>query len=238
MRNRSTKMNGSKVPAFRRLTRADLPTFDQEAKSLILGAMDIGCVGRISSKGHCILHNNTGGTASVPPNLTSQNRTAQNARADMRRLMAEHHVDVPSSDSTQEPRPAQEITVAQGFIQHSTAFTAWFDAQEGSLPADTPLKVTFDESDQPHFEVIRAAEAETEAESTPQARDFRYGVCRQPFSTVAALGSHRRVHRDRAASVPATRTVSDTTPETPQKAKHDMPATRAPDSTGWRSRAA
>lgn len=47
----------------------------------------------------------------------------------MRRLMAEHHAEVPSSDSTQEPRLAQEITVAQAFIQHNTAFTAWFDAQ-------------------------------------------------------------------------------------------------------------
>ncbi|MFI1408794.1 hypothetical protein ACH4Y0_02470 [Streptomyces sp. NPDC020707] len=76
------------------------------------------------------------------------------ARADMRRLMAERHAEVPSSGSTQEPRPAQEITAAQAFIQHSTASTAWFDAQEGSLPADTPLKVAFDESDQPLFEVI------------------------------------------------------------------------------------
>ncbi|MGW0577940.1 hypothetical protein ACWD25_18655 [Streptomyces sp. NPDC002920] len=114
--------------------------------------------------------------------------------------------------------------MAQAFIQRSTAFTGWFDAQEGSLPADTSLKVTFDESDQPHFEVIRAAEAETEAESTSQARDFRFEDCRRPFSAAAALGSPRRVHRDCAASTPATRTVSDTTPETPQKAKHDMPA--------------
>lgn len=154
MRNRSTKTNGFKAQSFRRLTRADLPTFDQEAKSLILAAMDIGCIGRISSKGHCILHNNTGGTASVPPNLTSQNRTAQNARADMRRLMVEHHAEVPSSDSTQGPSPAQESTVAQAFIQYSTAFTAWFDAQECSLPADALLKVTFDESGQPLFEVM------------------------------------------------------------------------------------
>lgn len=136
----------------------------------------------------------------------------------MRRLMAEHHAEVPSSDSTQEPRPAQEITVAQAFIQHSTAFTTWFDAQEGSLPADTPLKVTFDESGHALFEVIRVAEAETEAEYTPQAREFRYEVCQRPFSTAAALGSRRRVHLDRAASVPATRTNSDITPEAPQKA--------------------
>lgn len=100
MRNRSTKVNGPMAPAFRRLIRADLPTFDQAAKSLILGAVDIGCMGRISSKGHCTT----------------------------------------------------------------------------------------------------------------------------PFSTAVALDSPRRVQSDRAASVPATRTVSDTTPETPRKAKHDIPA--------------
>ncbi|NUQ96166.1 MAG: hypothetical protein HOY79_06235 [Streptomyces sp.] len=132
--------------------------------------------------------------------------------------MAEHHAQVPSSDSTQEPRPAQEITVAQAFIQHSTAFTTRFDAQEGSLPADTPLTVTFDESGQALFEVIRATEAATESQYRPQAGEFRYEVCQRPFSTAAALGSRRRVHLDRAASVPATRTHSDITPEAPQQA--------------------
>ncbi|MGW6602887.1 hypothetical protein [Streptomyces sp. NPDC055036] len=83
--------------------------------------------------------------------------------------MAEHHAEAPSSDFTQEPRAAPESTVGKAFVQHSTAFTAWSDAQEGSLPADTPLKVTFDEAGQPLFEVISAAEAETEAEYTPQA---------------------------------------------------------------------
>ncbi|MDX3020066.1 hypothetical protein [Streptomyces acidiscabies] len=223
MRNRSTKANGFKASPFRRLTRADLPTFDREAKSLVLAAMNIGCVGRISTKGHCILHNNTGGTASVPPNLTSQNRTAQNARADVRRLMAEHHADVPSSDSAQEPRPARETTVAQAFIQYSAEFTAWFDAREDSFPADTPLKVTFDESGRPLFEVIRAAEAKNEAESTPQTREFGYEACRRPFTTAAALGSHRRVHRDHTSSIPPADNA-DITPATPQKAKHDMPA--------------
>ncbi|MFD4475907.1 hypothetical protein ACFWPU_07305 [Streptomyces sp. NPDC058471] len=137
--------------------------------------------------------------------------------------MVEHHAEVPSSDSNHEPRPAQEITVVQAFIQHSTAFTTWFDAQEGSLPADTPLKVTFDESGHALFEVIRVAETETEAEYTPQAREFRYEVCQRSFSTAAALGSRRRVHLDRAASVPATRTNSGFTPEAPQKANEHSP---------------
>lgn len=81
------------------------------------------------------MHNNNGGTASVPPNLTTQSRTAQNTSADMRRLMAEHHAEVPSSDSAQEPIPAQEITVAQAFIQHSTA--------QPSPPGLTPKNAAF-----------------------------------------------------------------------------------------------
>ncbi|MFE7114086.1 hypothetical protein ACFU99_01495 [Streptomyces sp. NPDC057654] len=225
MGNRSTRINGFNGPPFRRLTGADIPpAFDQEAKNLILAAMDIGCMGRISSKGHCILHNNADGTASVPPKLAQQNRTSQNTRANVRRLMNGHHAERPSSNSTPEPRPAQEITVAQAFLQHSTAFTVWFDAQGGSLPADTPLRVTFGESGQPLFEVVRTAGTAAEAASTLQEREPGCGARRRPFSTAAAADPRRRVHRDRAASVPTTTTDSDITPGTPQKAKYDMPA--------------
>ncbi|MFE0135222.1 hypothetical protein ACFWY6_27165 [Streptomyces sp. NPDC059037] len=91
------------------------------------------------------------------------------------------------------------------------------------IPADTPLEVTFDESAQPQFDVIRATEAETEADHTPQAREFRYEVCQRPFSAVAALSSRQRVHLDRAASVPVTRTNLDIAPEAPQKANEPSP---------------
>ncbi|MFE4834477.1 hypothetical protein ACFRAU_07325 [Arthrobacter sp. NPDC056691] len=96
MRNRTPKANGLKAPSFRRLTRTDLATFDREAKDLIIASMQIGCLGRISSKGHCILRNNTGGTTSVPRNMTTSNRTAQNVRSDMRRIMAEHRPTSPN----------------------------------------------------------------------------------------------------------------------------------------------
>ncbi|MFJ2420678.1 hypothetical protein [Streptomyces brevispora] len=215
-------MNGFKAPAFRRLTRADLPTFDQEAKDLILKAMGIGCVGRISSKGHCILHSNTGGTTSIPPNLTSQNRTAQNARAGIRRLMAEHRTAAPLPGSAPEPRPVQKITVAEAFLQHSKAFTAWFDAREGSLPAEALLRVTFDASDQPQFEVISTPEIELEP--APQPGEFRCEICQRLCGTAAGLGSHRRVHRDQTASTPRAGHGSDIDQTTPQKATHDMPA--------------
>ncbi|MFK0179647.1 hypothetical protein ACIQVR_27175 [Streptomyces xanthochromogenes] len=182
--------------------------------------MDIGCGGRISSKGHCIMHNSTGGTVTVPPNLPSQNRTAQNTKADMRRLMAEHHAEVPSSDSSQEPRPAQGITVAQAFIRYSTGFTAWFDAQEGSLPADTPLKATFDGSGHALFEVVRAAEAE----STPQAQEFRHEVCQRTFSTAAVLGLASASPPGSSRGGPRKQKRIRHPPETPRKGRSDMSA--------------
>jgi len=92
--------NGSK-DAFRTLGRGDLLGFDQEAKDLILEAMEIGCLGRVSTKGHCILRNNVGGTASIPRNMTAPNRTAQNARADIRRLMSAHRQQRKRADELQ-----------------------------------------------------------------------------------------------------------------------------------------
>lgn len=85
-----TKTHGKTTPAFGRLTNRDLTTFAQIAKELILEAIAKGCTGRISTKGHCILHNNTGGTASVPRNMTSPNRASQNSRAQIRKLLATH----------------------------------------------------------------------------------------------------------------------------------------------------
>ncbi|MFK0154165.1 hypothetical protein ACIQVK_19090 [Streptomyces sp. NPDC090493] len=49
-------------------------------------------------------------------------------------------------------------------------------------------------------------------------------ACWMNCSMAAALGSHRWVHRDHTSSTPPARASADITPETPQKAKHDMPA--------------
>ncbi|MEU7318445.1 hypothetical protein [Streptomyces sp. NPDC007083] len=133
---------------FRRLSRSDLGAFDREARDLILEAMEVGCLGRISSNGHCILHNNTGGTTSIPPHITSLNRSVQNARSDMRRFMAEHRVEDRSTATTRTQREPQYMTVAHAFVEHGAAFSRWFDEQtrNGSgLPADAMVEVTFDD---------------------------------------------------------------------------------------------
>lgn len=90
MRNRVTKANGQVRSMYRSLAREDLTAFDREAKDLTLAAMIVGCVGRISAKGHAILRNDAGGTASIPRNMTTPNRSAQNVRADIKRLLREH----------------------------------------------------------------------------------------------------------------------------------------------------
>lgn len=90
MTHRRTRNNSSGQPSFGQLGRNDLLAFDRLAKELILEAIELGCTGRISAKGHCILRNRTGDTAAVPRHMTAPNRTAQNARAQVRRLLVAH----------------------------------------------------------------------------------------------------------------------------------------------------
>lgn len=213
MTNRVTKGNGAGSSAFRRLTRADLVTFDREAKDLILEAMEVGCLGRVSAKGHAILRNNTGGTTSVPRNMTAPNRSAQNARADMRRLLAEHRPALEKPPSTRPPRRAQQMTVAQAFVEHGAAFSRWFDALPAGLRADQLLKVSFDEADAPSFEPVPTGVSTGKREPTTN---------RPPSQTPDPP------RRDRPAAHPKT------TPETGREAETDMsteaqPASQEPD---------
>lgn len=83
-----TKLNGAGAKSFVQLTRKDLSGFDKRAQDLIMDAIDHGCIGRVSAKGHCILRNSSGESAAVPRNMSSPNRTAQNSRAQVRRLLA------------------------------------------------------------------------------------------------------------------------------------------------------
>lgn len=156
---------------FRKLTRDDLTTFDREAKDLILDAMSVGCLGRISGKGHAILRNNTGGTTSVPRNLTSQNRTAQNARADMRRLLAQHRREVPDAEQPlRAPTGPRQITVARAFTQYGSEFVRWLDEQ-GGLPADALIDVEIPDSGTPQFRVV-SVPAVTVAAPTPNQKSI------------------------------------------------------------------
>lgn len=134
------RANGT-AHAFRRLTRGDLTSFDREAKDLILEAIDAGCVGRVSARGHCILRNNAGGTASIPRKLTSANRTAQNCRADMRRLLAEHHQEQAPTTSLVRSAATITTTVSRAFVDYGAPFSRWFDQQSGGLSADDQIAV-------------------------------------------------------------------------------------------------
>jgi hypothetical protein len=68
------------------VTRQDLKGFDRESTDLILGAQGKGARVRISNRGHAILYGPNGTSTSVPPNLKSGNRSAQNTRAGVARL--------------------------------------------------------------------------------------------------------------------------------------------------------
>ena len=152
----------STVPAssYGQLSRKDLAAFDQESKELILKAIDAGCIARISAKGHCILRNNSGGTASMPRHLTAPNRTAQNARADLKRLLAEQQKNSRVRASTSETRagskaePTSVITVADAFTSYGAAFSRWFDQFPDGLEPSTKVRATSVPGQGPRFEIV------------------------------------------------------------------------------------
>ncbi|WP_424863019.1 C2H2-type zinc finger protein [Streptomyces sp. MMS24-I29] len=250
MTKRVSRTNAPQPADLRRLTRSDLTAFDQEAKDLILEAMAIGCLGRVSSKGHCILRNNTGGSAAVPRSMPSSNRSAQNTRSDMRRLMAEHRRTGQPAASSRTPRTTpspRRITVAQAFIEYGVAFSRWFDGLPSGLSADQLLDVVIGADGQPAFGVVETgsevgAETETEvvtepvpgpaqapagatagpAGAVPDPAEHVCPVCGKTCRSPAALGSHLRMHR---TSRPIT------TPGPGQKAEPDVPAATQPAET-------
>lgn len=143
--------------AFVKLTRKDLATFDRGSTDLILDAMTAGCTGRISSRGHAILHNAADGTASVPRNLTAPNRASQNARSDMRRFMAEHtqhYVSTNDAGLTQHRKPTtRHITVSKALVEYGAVFTKWMDKLPHGLPAQAIVSVTCGNPDTAAFAV-------------------------------------------------------------------------------------
>lgn len=68
------------------LTKADLGSFDKEAVKHVTRAVELGWVGRVSSKGHCImLAPDKETTMRVPPIMDAPGHGARNARAALRR---------------------------------------------------------------------------------------------------------------------------------------------------------
>jgi hypothetical protein len=75
----------SKPVEWKRLSNGDLRGFDARARELIGQAMDLGAVGRVSTKGHAILRAPNGMTISVSRTLASSNRARQNVEAQFAR---------------------------------------------------------------------------------------------------------------------------------------------------------
>lgn len=85
---------------WRKLTRKDLRTFDEDMTKAILYAMDCGGVGRVSNNGHAILRNNTGQTMSVSRSASGGSRK-QNVARDLCRVFGAPVEDSkPSSDDS------------------------------------------------------------------------------------------------------------------------------------------
>src|SRR5699024_3392439 len=233
---RMTRNNGksSKTSKYRALTRNDLVAFDQEAKQLILRAIDAGCVGRIPSKGHCILRGSSDSTASIPRNMTSPNRTAQNARADVKRMLSElERKEVNTSGTSRPSRAPETTTVSQALVDHGSDFTRWFDSHPDGLPADAEIEVTFDARNVPSFTLISPLqESEPEpdqvhdepAESPavtrdpvtcdsepaePQPSGVSCLLCGRTFVTTTALGAHQRSHRDKTQRITSIRALAE-----------------------------
>lgn len=120
--------------SFGQLTHRDLKGFDQRAARLVLEAIDAGCTGRISSKGHAILRNSAGQTASVPPTSIAPNRSAQNAAAGIKRLLEGHTAR--SEASSPHAIFASPISVAEALELYGMTFSNWMDTYGGLSPDD------------------------------------------------------------------------------------------------------
>jgi membrane-bound lytic murein transglycosylase B len=76
--------------AFKRLTRADITGgFSDTSIELILLAMEHGGLGRMSSKGHCIIRNSAGQTTALSRNTGNGHKRTGNAAQDIKRLFPE-----------------------------------------------------------------------------------------------------------------------------------------------------
>lgn len=81
---------------YTRLQRTDLTTFDKEATTLVLEAMDYGWLGRISSKNHAILRAPDGQTTISVSRDSLRGRSGRNCRAQFDRWLKEHTDPAPT----------------------------------------------------------------------------------------------------------------------------------------------
>lgn len=174
--------------SFGQLTHRDLKAFDQRAARLVLEAIDAGCTGRVSSKGHAILRNSGGQTACVPPNSIALNRSSQNTAADIKRLLEGHTT---RSKASPLPTPYDSpITVAEALTAHGMAFSTWMDAQDGLCP-DDEIEVAAGPDGSPCFARLPAS-GSTPVEAPPADPDEleKAGMLEAPIEVdVPALGT-------------------------------------------------
>lgn len=173
MTKRKPRVGSDRSERFRRLTRKELAGFNDHTKELILEAMKMGCVGHISARGNCILRNNAGGSVSVSRNKTSTERMRHNVRADIRRLITQHHCTDYSVVGQRTTRDRQKIAVGRAFIEHGAAFARWLDQLPEGLPAEQLLQIEFDDTGEPAFFVTQEFE-DTDAD-VPQPEQSSAG---------------------------------------------------------------
>jgi len=122
---------------------AQLKGFDADARKLILDAIEAGCTGRVSAKGHAILRNAGRGTCSIAPKLPAANRARQNTMSSYRQFMAEHEREyVKQGHPLIKPMTLNErMTLSRVMSDHHAEFARFMDEHPG-IDGDAQILVT------------------------------------------------------------------------------------------------
>lgn len=200
-RKRTRKNSSADKPGYASLDRTDLSGFDAQATDLILEAMEAGCTGRISAKGHAILRNNIGDTASVSRHSAVQNRSAANTRSNVKRLIRMQPSSAfgdltPASDPAPEP---ERITLDKAFSEYGKDFDRWFTAKKNGIPAGSQIDVAFDNHNNPKFSLVTTGTdpsgTHEEVDMTSTQPMYSCPECNASFRNINARNGHTAVHR-------------------------------------------
>lgn len=194
---------------YRRLMREDVVNFDKEATALVLWAGEYGWVGRISSKGHAIMHAPDGETSMSISRESLRGRSGRNQFAKFERWRKQ-----------QEPDYVPDTSLASAFQEavekrehpddHKHRLSTELDA--GALSAPMTGESEAEESQMPVSEapseqkrlVIKGGKQWSTADDEP----FTCSDCGKSFASGKGLGGHRRVHNPLYAAKPASTRVS------------------------------
>lgn len=227
-----------------KLTRAELRGFDDKATELILAAMERGAVGRISTKGHCILRAPSGATMSVSRNTGMGNRGRYNMEAEFARIFGVSEVRalpravgdnetlshplVPSGDRPMLPCPLDSCDAE--FVTGGARYT---HIHKEHFPCREPgCGKVFKEKrgEQGHFN-LKHTTATTDVKKCP-VRGCGYE------NTSGGLGGHMRTHHPGWKAKQAARKKAAAAKKSPPKApSSDSPKAvpaKAPSSDSFR----